>query len=247
MFDIQKFGAYIAHLRKKVDMTQSELAERLNITRQAVSKYEIGDSFPDITILVNIAEVFGVSIDDLIAAGNPTSGESKLLGELARGEEATAGNVDELVNLAPFLKPSVLEKISSKLAVHGVDISKIVELSRYMNDTATSQMIEEADFSSLKSLEGETERELMAHLMPLLDEKSKTALFGKIIEGELDWHYLKIMMPYITYLRSQIESAVVEGAIPYEVMDWLNEAEAERITILKSEEKAAMHTPIKFG
>ena len=48
MFDIKKFGAYTSKLRKKADMTQSELAERLNLTRQAISKYECGDSFPDI-------------------------------------------------------------------------------------------------------------------------------------------------------------------------------------------------------
>ena len=71
IFNTQKFGGYIALLRKKADMTQSELADRLNITRQAVSKYEVGDSFPDVSILVSIAEVFGVTLDELIAAGEP--------------------------------------------------------------------------------------------------------------------------------------------------------------------------------
>ena len=44
MFDTQKFGGYLARLRKRADLTQSEVAERLNVTRQAVSKYEMGDS-----------------------------------------------------------------------------------------------------------------------------------------------------------------------------------------------------------
>ena len=183
MFNTQKFGAYISHLRKQADMTQSELADRLSITRQAVSKYEIGDSFPDITILVQIGDVFGVSLDDLIAAGEPTQGESKVLSGLASGEDAAAETVEDVMNLAPLLKPSALEKVSAKLAVHGVDISNIVQLSQYMSDATTSLMIQNADFSSLN---GETEKELMVHLMPLLDEKSKTVLFEKIIEGELD-------------------------------------------------------------
>ncbi|WP_374992218.1 helix-turn-helix transcriptional regulator [Paenibacillus sp. LHD-38] len=46
--DIKKFGAYISKLRKEHDLTQSKLAESLNVTRQAVSKWEMGDSFPDI-------------------------------------------------------------------------------------------------------------------------------------------------------------------------------------------------------
>ena len=118
---------------------------------------------------------------------------------------------------------SVLERIAGKLALQGVDISKIVALSKYLDDAGVAEKIRNASF---ETLEGSAEYELMEHLMPLLDEKSKTALFGKVIEGELDWHYLKIMMPYITYLGTQIEAAVVDGALPVEATDWLREANA---------------------
>ena len=71
MFSTQKFGGYLSRLRKERDMTQSELADRLNLTRQAVSKYETGDSFPDVSILVSIANIFHVTLDELIRSGNP--------------------------------------------------------------------------------------------------------------------------------------------------------------------------------
>ena len=45
MFDPVKFGGMIARLRKRADMTQSELGDLLGVTRQAVSKYEVGDSY----------------------------------------------------------------------------------------------------------------------------------------------------------------------------------------------------------
>lgn len=238
IFNTQKFGAYISKLRRNADMTQSELAEKLNITRQAVSKYELGDSFPDVSILVSIAETFGVSLDSLIASGEPTKGESKVLGDLAMGKETSAETIDDVMNLAPLLRPSLLDSISSKLAAHDVDISKIAELSHYLGDSRTAEMIKNASF---ESLDGEAERGLLEKLFPLLDEKSKTAMFGKVLEGELDWHNLKMMMPYITYLRSQIEAAYVEGALNKEVYDWCNEAcadefrrqEVERIADMK--------------
>ena len=85
MFNTHAFGLKLAQLRKNADMTQSDLAERLNVTRQAVSKYEIGDSFPDVTILVTMAEIFGVSVDELIGAGSPTAGEAAILNSLAQG------------------------------------------------------------------------------------------------------------------------------------------------------------------
>lgn len=62
MFDTKKFGGYFSRLRKNADMTQIELADRLNLTRQAISRYEHGDSFPDISILVLISDIFGVSL-----------------------------------------------------------------------------------------------------------------------------------------------------------------------------------------
>ena len=79
MFDIRKFGAYISKLRKAADMTQSMLADKLCLTRQSVSSYETGESFPDISILVMIAKEFGVTVDQLIQAGEPTLTEEILL------------------------------------------------------------------------------------------------------------------------------------------------------------------------
>ncbi|MBQ1612683.1 MAG: helix-turn-helix transcriptional regulator, partial [Alphaproteobacteria bacterium] len=48
--DKEKFGAFIAERRKALDMTQKELADRLMISDKAVSKWERGLSFPDITL-----------------------------------------------------------------------------------------------------------------------------------------------------------------------------------------------------
>ena len=64
MFDTRKFGGYVSRLRKNADMTQSELADKLNLTRQAISRYELGDSFPDVSILVLIADIFHVTLDE---------------------------------------------------------------------------------------------------------------------------------------------------------------------------------------
>lgn len=56
----------IARLRQQKGMTQLELAERLNYSDKAVSKWEHGDSLPDITVLVELADLFGVTLDTLV-------------------------------------------------------------------------------------------------------------------------------------------------------------------------------------
>ena len=59
-------GSTIASLRKKSGMTQSALAQALNVSDKAVSKWETGLGYPEITLLPEIAKVFGVTVDYLI-------------------------------------------------------------------------------------------------------------------------------------------------------------------------------------
>lgn len=56
----------ITELRQKKSMTQLELAERLNYSDKAVSKWERAESMPDISVLVEIADMFGVTLDYLV-------------------------------------------------------------------------------------------------------------------------------------------------------------------------------------
>ena len=208
MFDIFAFGAYLARLRKKADMTQSELADRLSVTRQAISKYERGDSFPDISILVPLSELFSVSLDELISAGTSSQGEQHLLKQIAKGEQnIMTDQINDLIGIAPLLKPSVLDKLSKGLHKHGVDITNIMELAEYLSDEATVALIENADFSALPP-------DLVRRLAPFLNEQSRMALIESIFEGKLDWHLLR----YIPCDRSLIEAAVVEGALPWEAL-----------------------------
>ena len=105
MFDTAKFGAFIAKLRKSADMTQSELADRLNLTRQAISRYECGDSFPDISVVKDMVEIFNIPLGLLINAGDPTEGEAEIIDAVAAGRDVSPKNASDVVNLAPLLKP----------------------------------------------------------------------------------------------------------------------------------------------
>jgi len=215
MFDIVKFGKNLAKLRKNADMTQSELADRLNITHQAVSRYEKGHCFPDVSILVLIAETFNVTLDELINSGEPTKGEREILGNVALGNnDIVANDFSDIVALAPILKPSVLSKLSANFSNQGIDISGVVSLAEYLNDEAVAELLEnaECDFSNT---------ELLEKFLPVLDIKSKTKVFEKILEGSLPWHFIETLLPHAEFLISHIEAAVIEGALPKEALDIL--------------------------
>lgn len=67
MIDTAKVGRAIAQLRRDAGMTQAELAERLYVTHQSVSKWETGAALPDITTLHALSRLMNVSLDELLA------------------------------------------------------------------------------------------------------------------------------------------------------------------------------------
>ena len=77
----EAFGDRISFLRKLKGLTQAQLAEKLGISAQAVSKWESGLSCPDIMMLVPLADIFGVSTDMLLGGGQLAGGEMPSGGE----------------------------------------------------------------------------------------------------------------------------------------------------------------------
>ena len=72
----QQIGSNIANYRKGAGLTQAGLAEKLNYSDKAVSKWERGESVPDVTTLMQLAEQFGITVNDLLVdpdalPGNP--------------------------------------------------------------------------------------------------------------------------------------------------------------------------------
>ena len=225
MFDVKKFGANISRLRKKADMTQSEIAERLNLTRQAISKYECGDSFPDISVLIEIANMFDISLDELIEFGNPTPKEAVILERAAGGQdpsnELNSQCIMDIVNIAPLLKPSVLDKMARGLATHGIDISSIVALAEYINDDAVVELLENATYETI-------DEDLLEKLIPFLDDNSIAIIFQKILDGKLDYRLIRMILPHAGYIYPQVEVAVLYGGLDEKVLKILREYEMEQ-------------------
>ena len=63
----ENFARNLTHYRKASGLTQTELAEKLNYSDKSVSKWERGDGLPDLTVTAQIAEIFGLTVNDLLA------------------------------------------------------------------------------------------------------------------------------------------------------------------------------------
>ena len=84
----ETFGNMVAVLRKEKGMTQLELAEKMGVTDKAVSKWERDLSFPDVSSIPKLAEILGVSVDELMQV----KAESK--------EDPTKKKSEEIVDVA---------------------------------------------------------------------------------------------------------------------------------------------------
>ena len=62
-----KIGKFIAECRKKVNLTQMQLSEKLGITDKAISKWERGIAMPDTSIMLELCEILGISVNELLS------------------------------------------------------------------------------------------------------------------------------------------------------------------------------------
>jgi transcriptional regulator with XRE-family HTH domain len=76
---MNNIGKTIMRLRKEKNITQEQLAEKLNVTRQAVSNWENGKTQPDIDTIVKIAGIFEVEVEEIIYGGKRTMSEKTVV------------------------------------------------------------------------------------------------------------------------------------------------------------------------
>lgn len=75
--DTIKIGSFIMELRKKKNMTQKELADKLGITDRAILKWENGRGLPDHSLILDLANILGVSVNELLTGSYLDSKEYK--------------------------------------------------------------------------------------------------------------------------------------------------------------------------
>ena len=62
----EKIAKNLVHYRKAAKLTQAELAEKINYSDKSVSKWESGNGVPDVYILIRLAQLYGVTVNDLV-------------------------------------------------------------------------------------------------------------------------------------------------------------------------------------
>ena len=170
MFDMKQIGKKITDLRKEHNMTQMELADKLGISFQAVSNWERGNTMPDISKLPELAEIFHISVDELL------NGKAPLVEAVLNDtvdEYIEEGNVteQEIADTLPLLKPEQAEEIVNK-----VDLSKFHDISSFLPFMDSDALAEIA-------MEYVEQGDSVDELLPFLDEEDVSSIAHKFMQN----------------------------------------------------------------
>jgi transcriptional regulator with XRE-family HTH domain len=162
-------GVKISEYRKAKNLTQMELADLLNVSHQAISNWERGETMPDITKLPEIAEIFNTTIDQLL---NSEKG-AKIISNVVSGKISEKLTIEEFKNISPILKPKQIEDLSDELKVDNFD--DIISILPFIGEETADKLVTEA-LDHLNNVDN------IVSILPFVNEETADKLVGKYIE-----------------------------------------------------------------
>lgn len=234
-------GKTIADYRKAANMTQSEVADKLGVTYQAVSKWERDESLPDITMLPKIADLFNISIDNLLRGSFEMKEEKEvetakqIIEEAAVSETEKNNDSKEEIDLTETIFSEVeqdiednlidvsglLEQLAPLMKPNQLDrvISKLGKVDKKLNKVypflKRERMDELIEMTPLDELE-------LDELLPFLNSAQRDLLIKKIVllEDVPDWLDLDELYPF---LNSNQKTVLLSWLLAYDRFDLLDE------------------------
>lgn len=131
--DQRKIGSFLKELRKEKGITQEEFAEKLNVSGRSVSRWETGTNMPDISLLIEIAEFFDVSIPEIINGERKSESMNEEVREVA----------DKLSDYANAEKEKLIKNIRSQsiMGTIAIVVYGVLEVSGAMARSAVFESI----------------------------------------------------------------------------------------------------------
>ncbi len=220
-------------LRKAKDMTQMELADLMQVSYQAVSNWERGNSMPDISKLVDLARILDVSIEELLDSRQQAQTVKRALDE---NETLTA---KEITEVAPLLKPSKLGKELEKAPVEGLELKDLQQLAPFLSEEKLMELVERVGFNRVSDLvpvappfmnskqlqtiiiqQGELHENLddIISIVPFLEESFVADIAKNLIADDDD---ASLLLPLVPFLDTDTLMDLIEEAEPENMNDIL--------------------------
>lgn len=121
-----EFNEQIKRLRKENNLTQEEMAKKLNVTRQAISNWENNRNLPDFEMIILIAKTFGVSLDKLILEDKKMNKIEQILINDGKRTRAKKFNMVTTIIASVFIILGIIFFLISAISVSYIDRSGVL-------------------------------------------------------------------------------------------------------------------------
>ena len=221
--DQVKIGKFISSLRKEKGYTQEQLAEKLNVSNKSISRWENGNTMPDLSLIPKLCEILGISINELLSGERIESDEYQ-----KRFEENIIINMDLLKKkISNFTKKFILIVLSLFiLLVIGIFVfigyKELAYTKIYLDDN--NVQITACKEKNHLGFTVSTKDEMPFMFNSYYDEETKTYVIENLFRY-LDKDNLKDVVPTTTLLfdkEDKIEKIVYKDKVIYELGDELS-------------------------
>lgn len=146
------FGEKLTNLRKQKGLSQEELGYELNVTRQTISKWELGQTTPEMDKLVQMSKIFGVSLDELTSQTENTNSETQKIEDKPINDKPQNNSTLKVVLLI------IVIFVIGGIIVYGLLFSKIFNFGKSVFDE--SKKIREKATGIINVVSGEIEQQM---------------------------------------------------------------------------------------
>ena len=218
MLDARLIGSYISGLRKQADLTQVEMADRLDVSHQAVSKWERGESLPDIGTLLALAELFQTSVDTILNGGSGKNfqGMEPLMKDIVDHQPKEAAQllkegkvkVDHLIDIAPLTKTSTLREITENLSNPHFSLNQLISLAPFLDQDALETLLHRSDMGTM-------EINALTALAPFISSETLANLLNDVDEATLDIKHMIALAPFLDDAFDPLLNKIEIGSITW--------------------------------
>ena len=190
-----KIGAFLRTLRKEKNLTQEQLAEQLGVSGRTISRWETGSNMPDISLLAAIAEIYDVSIPEIIDGERKSE---KMTEEVKNVEEAKEV-ADKMADYAGNEKAALLKNIRTH-SLFGVGAVVILLILQYAVPEGYSR------FTDLLRLYCET----LIYVVMIMICLISTGLIRKFERKEKETHLPKPVVMILCAVAAFVVAVVIK-------------------------------------
>lgn len=208
MFDVRRVSQRIRDARIRKNMTQSNLADELGVSYQAVSNWERGNSLPDISKYEDLCRILELKLEDLLGGGSNADAVSKFI-DHRKGESEDPMTVEEIESVAELLAPEDLKKtVQGHLDQLTFDLSAAKHLAPFLDTETLDELVKNVTLEDFQAV---------VELAPFLSQETLVSIAERIsAAGKMEISWLKKLMPF---LNKDSSDRLVERLEPEEIKD----------------------------